>query len=131
MEDMLKVTAGVLVAAMLTIILQGQGKGYVTLLIVAVVAMGACIAFSYIKPIITFLDRLQDVSSLKNESLTILLKAVGIGLLNEFCGAICADTGNTSLAKMLNLVSTVAIMWISLPVLEQIMELITDVLEGI
>ena len=131
MEDMLKVTAGVLVAAMLTIILQGQGKGYVTLLIVAVVAMGACIAFSYIKPIITFLDRLQDVSSLKNESLTILLKAVGIGLLNEFCGAICADTGNTSLAKMLNLVSAVAIMWISLPVLEQIMELITDVLEGI
>ena len=131
MEDMLKVTAGVLVAAMLTVILQGQGKGYVTLLIVAVVAMGACIAFSYIKPIITFLDRLQDVSSLKNESLTILLKAVGIGLLNEFCGAICADTGNTSLAKMLNLVSTVAIMWISLPVLEQIMELITDVLEGI
>lgn len=131
MEDMLKVTAGVLVAAMLTIILQGQGKGYVTLLIVAVVAMGACIAFSYIKPIIAFLDRLQDVSSLKNESLTILLKAVGIGLLNEFCGAICADTGNTSLAKMLNLVSAVAIMWISLPVLEQIMELITDVLEGI
>lgn len=131
MEDMLKVTAGVLVAAMLTIILQGQGKGYVTLLIVAVVAMGACIAFSYIKPIITFLDRLQDISSLKNESLTILLKAVGIGLLNEFCGAICTDTGNTSLAKMLNLVSAVAIMWISLPVLEQIMELITDVLEGI
>jgi stage III sporulation protein AD len=131
MEDMLKVAAGVLVAAMLTIILQGQGKAYVTLLIVAVATMGACIAFNYIKPIIAFLNRLQDVSNLKSETLTTLLKAVGIGVLNEFCGAICTDTGNTSLAKMLNLVSSVAIMWISLPVLEQIMELITHVLEGI
>lgn len=127
----MKIAAGAMVTAMLAIILQGQGKAYVTLLIVAFCAMGACIAFIYIKPVVEFLYRLQNVSNIKNESLTVLLKAVGIGLLNEFCGAICADSGNTSLAKMLNLVSTTAIMWISLPVLEQIIELITEVLEGI
>lgn len=131
MEDMIKVAAGAIVAATLTIILQGQGKVYVSLLIIAACAMGAYIAFVYIKPIIEFLNRLQEVSNLNSGSLTLLLKAVGIGLLNEICGAICTDTGNTSLAKMLSLVSSVAIMWISLPVLEKIMDLIIGVLEGI
>ena len=131
MEDMIKVTAGTIVAAILTIILQGQGKVYVSLLIIAACAMGAYIAFVYIKPIIEFLNRLQEVSNLNSGSLTLLLKAVGIGLLNEICGAICIDTGNTSLGKMLSLISSVAIMWISLPVLEKIMDLIIGVLEGI
>lgn len=131
MEDMIKVAAGSIVAATLTIILQGQGKVYVSLLIIAACAMGAYIAFVYIKPIIEFLNRLQEVSNLNSGSLSLLLKAVGIGLLNEICGAICTDTGNTSLAKMLSLVSSVAIMWISLPVLEKIMDLIIGVLEGI
>lgn len=131
MEDMVKVAAGTMVAAVLTIILQRHGKEYVTLLSLTVCVMGACIAFIYIKPVVEFLNRLQSAANLQDDSLRVILKAVGIGLLNEICGAICSDTGNTSLPKMLNLISSAAIMWLSLPVLEQVLDLITKVLEGI
>ena len=131
MENLVKVAAAVVVAVMLSTILQRQGKEYVTLLILGVCAMGVCFAFSYIRPVVSFLKRLQDIGNLNDEALKILLKSVGICLLNEICGALCVDSGNNALSKMLNLISTAAIMWISLPIFEQIIDLITEVLEGI
>lgn len=131
MEDVLKAAAGIMVATMLAIILQKQGKEYVTLLVLAVSAMGVCISLHYLKPIFSFLTRLQDIADMDNAALKILLKSVGIALLNEICGAICSDSGNSSLGKTLNLLSTTVIIWLSLPILEGVMDLIIDVLEGL
>lgn len=127
----MKAAAGALIAAILGIILQRQGKEYALMLVLAVSAMGACLALSYIKPVISFLERLRDIGNLNGEVLRILLKAVGIGLIGEICGCICSDVGNSSLAKMLQLISAAVILWLSLPILEQVMDLIVEVLEGI
>ena len=131
MDGMLKAVAGALIAAVLGIILQKQGKEYALILVLAVAAMGTCLVLNYIKPVISFLERLQEIGNLDSEVLKILLKAVGIGVVGEISGAICADAGNASLAKMLQLLSAAVILWLSLPILEQVMELIMEVLEGI
>ena len=131
MDGMMKAAAGALIAAILGIILQKQGKEYTLVLVLAVSAMGACLALSYIKPVLSFLERLREIGNLDNEVLKILLKSVGIGLIGEICGAICSDSGNSSLAKMLQLLSAAVILWLSLPILEQVMDLIAEVLEGI
>lgn len=127
----MKAAAGAMIAAMLGIILQKHGKEYALILILAVAAMGTCLVLNYIKPVISFLERLQEIGNLDGEVLKILLKAVGIGMVGEISGAICADTGNASLAKMLQLLSAAVILWLSLPILEQVMDLIMEVLEGI
>lgn len=127
----MKVAACAMVAAILATILQRQGKEYVTLLVLAVCAMGMCMALTYIQPVISFLGRLQDLAALDNEVLKILLKSVGIIFINEICVAICSDTGNSTLGKMLNLFTTAAIMWLSLPIFEAVMDLIIEVLEGL
>ena len=127
----MKAAAGALIAAMLGIILQRQGKEYTFVLVLAVGVMGACLALSYIKPVISFLDELRVVGNLDSEVLKILFKAVGIGLVAEISATICADSGNASLGKMLQLLSAAVILWLSLPILEQVMDLIVEVLEGV
>lgn len=127
----MKAAAGALITAILGIILQRQGKEYALVLVVAVCAMGACFALSYIKPVIVFLEELQQLANINSEIFEILLKAVGIGLIGELAGSICADTGNGSLGKMLQLLSTVVILWLSLPIFNQVMDLIVEVLKNV
>lgn len=131
MDGMMKAAAAALIAAMLGIILQKQGKEYALVLLLAVGAMGTCLALNYIRPVLSFLERLRDLANLDNDVLKILLKAVGIGMIGEICGAICSDSGNSSLAKMLQILSAAAILWLSLPIMEQVMDLIVEVLEGL
>ena len=127
----MKAAAGALIAAILGIILQRQGKEYTFVLVLAVGVMGACLTLSYIKPVISFLDELRVIGNLDSEVLRILFKAVGIGLVAEISATICADSGNASLGKMLQLLSAAVILWLSLPILEQVMDLIVEVLEGV
>ena len=131
MDWMIKAAAGALITAILGIILQKQGKEYALVLVIAVCAMGACLALSYIKPVIIFLEELRDLAGLDGEILKIMLKAVGISLIGEISGSICTDAGNSSLGKMLQLLSTVVVLWLSLPVLQQIMDLICEVLKNV
>jgi stage III sporulation protein AD len=131
MDGMMKAAAGALITAILGIILQRQGKEYALVLVLAVSAMGACLALTYINPVISFLEQLCSLSNLDAEVLKIRLKAVGVGLIGEIAGTVCADSGNGSLGKMLQLLSAAVILWISLPILQQTMELIVEVLEGV
>ena len=74
MDGMMKAAAAALIAAMLGIILQKQGKEYALVLLLAVGAMGTCLALSYIRPVLSFLERLRDLANLDNDVLKILLK---------------------------------------------------------
>ena len=127
----MKAAAGALIAAMLSLILQRQGKEYALVLILAVSTMGACLALAYMKPVIVFLEHLGDLGNLDGEILKILLKSVGVGLISEIACTICSDSGNASLGKMLQFISAAVILWLSLPIMEQVMDLIAEVLEGV
>ena len=131
MDGMIKAAAGALITAILGIILQKQGKEYALVLAIAVCAMGACLALIYIEPVVDFLKELRGLADLDDEILKIMLKAVGIGLIGEISGSICNDAGNASLGKILQLLSPVMILWLSLPILQQVMDLIGEVLKNV
>ena len=131
MDGMMKAAAGAIIAAILGIILQRQGKEYAFVLVLAVSAMGACLTLSYIKPVISFLNELRAIGNLDSDVLKILFKAVGIGMVAEISSTVCADSGNSSLGKMLQFLSSAVILWLSLPILERVMDLIVELLEGV
>ena len=131
MEGIIKASATVLIATILGLCLQRQGKEYGLLLALAVSVMIACLAMSYIQPVISFLERLQLEGNLDGEMVKILLKAVGIGLITEITEAICKDSGNASLGKTIQLLGSCLLLWLSLPLLERVVELIGNILEGI
>ena len=131
MDTFWKAIAAVLIAVIFGVFLQRQGKEAALLLALAVCAMTAFLTVSYLKPVVAFLEQLRLLGGLDNEMFKILIKAVGIGLISEICTAICSDSGNAALGKILQLLSAVVVLWLALPLLERLLELMQKILEGI
>lgn len=123
-----KASAAVLLTAVLTLALKKQEKDIALLLTIAVCAMAAAAAVSYLEPVLDFLGRLEELGDLQGDMLGILLKAVGIGMIAEIAGLICADSGNGSLGKMLQMLGSCVILWLSLPIFSALMDMIQHIL---
>lgn len=128
MDIFIKCAVGVLIAIVLIITLSKQGKDISLLLTILVCCMVLCAAITCLQPVIDFLKRLQSMGEMDSEVLSVLLKAVGIGFVAEVIGLICADSGNASLGKALQFLATATILWISIPLLNELIELIDDIL---
>ncbi len=128
MDIFLKSAACTLVALIMYLILGKQGKDISALLTVAVCCILATAAMRYIEPVVTFIGRLQQLSNLDPAMLQIILRAVGIGLLSEITSLICADAGNAALGKSLQLLAVGVVLWLSMPLFTEIIDLIEEIL---
>ena len=128
MNIFVKASALALIVSVLYQMVSGRNKEIGTLLLV----LGSCVilitAVSYIEPVFAFIRKLQTLGKLNNEMLEILLKSVGIGLLAEISVLVCNDMGNTSMGKTLQILATAAILWLSLPMLNSLLDLIGNLL---
>ena len=123
--------AGVLVALVMWIILSGRSKEYAQVLSIGACCLVLCLGFQFAEPIIELFDRLQTMGNLQSDWLSAMLKAVGIGLVVEIGVLICTDAGNAALGKSLQILGTIAILWVSIPLMNTLMELLEDILGGL
>ena len=121
-------TAAVLLTVVLALALGKQGKEAGLLLTLAVCCMVCVLALSYLQPVVDFIHQLQSIGQLDGGMLEILLKVAGIGLIGEIASLICADAGNAALGKALQMLSAAVILWLSIPLLTQLMELLQQIL---
>lgn len=121
-----KAAAAVLVAVVLILTLGRQEMGL--LLGIAVCAMVAAAAMEYLRPVTELIASLEALGGLDGDMMTILMKAVGIGLVTEIAGMICTDSGNSSLARALQLLGTSVILWLAIPLFTALLELIQEIL---
>ena len=128
MELFWKTAAAALIASVLTLMLSKQQKDFAQLVSMAVCAMGMGILVIFLEPVMVFLQELQELGDLNEDMLMILLKGVGIGLVAEIASMACADAGNGSLGKTLQMLGAGAILWLSIPVFELLMNLVTQIL---
>ncbi|MBR2888760.1 MAG: hypothetical protein IKC09_00620 [Oscillospiraceae bacterium] len=128
MDIYFKTVAGALVAAVLCLTLAKQGKEFSLLLLVLVTGMITVLALEYLDPVMAFFRRLEDLIGLDSGVLRILLKIVGISVVGETAGMICADSGNGALAKGLQFLTGILVLWLSLPMLEGLLELMDSIL---
>ena len=128
MSGYLQAAAGVLLTVILVLALGKEGKQTALLLVLAVCAMVGVLALGYLEPVVNFLQRLSILGNVSSEMLGIMLKVVGIGLIGEIAALICADSGNASLGKVLQILSAALILRLALPMLEQLLDLLERVL---
>lgn len=128
MAGFLQAAAAVLLAVVLCLVLGKQGKETAVLLSMAVCCMVCLMALQYLEPVIDLMRQLQSQTGIAPEYLTVLLKTVGIGMIGEIAAMICADAGNASLGKAVKMLSSVVILWLAVPLFENLMELIASVL---
>lgn len=120
-----------LLASVLGLALANQGKEIGIILTIAVCCMVMMLSASFLEPVIDFLQQLESMGELDSELIRILFKVVGIALVSEIAGMVCADAGNASMGKALQMLGTAVILWLSIPVFNALLELIQDILGGI
>ena len=128
MELYFKITAGILLTVILCLLLPKQKTDISILLCLAVCGMALICAVTYLEPVLSLFNRLFVLGNLPEELLEILFKVVGIGIISQIISVICVDAGNQSLAKALQLITAAVVLWLCIPLLEQLLTLIENIL---
>lgn len=128
MERFWQVVAGGLLTVILGIALSKQNKDMATVLTIAACCMVLAVVAAYFSPVIDFLEQLESAGQLDSDMLRILLKAVGIGLIAEIAGLICSDSGNAALGKAIQILATAVVLWLSIPLMQGLMETVQKIL---
>lgn len=128
MDTFWKAAAAVLLAVVLVPAVAKTEKDISMLLTMAVCCLVAAAALSYLEPVLDLLWELKALGDLSGEMLGILMKAVGIGLVAEIAGMICADAGNGSLGKTLQILASAAILYLSIPLFQTFLTLVQEIL---
>ena len=119
-----KTVGGMLIVAILSLAL---GRDMGVLLCLAGCSMGAIIALEFLEPVIDLLRQLEAMADLEGGMLGILLKVAGIALLSELAAMICADSGNGSLGKVIHILGNAAILWVSTPMFQSVLNILQQI----
>ncbi len=131
MNIFLKTIAGSIITVILCLVLSKQGKDMSVLLSIAVCCLIVAAAAEYLRPVVDFFKKLQDMGNINQKIFGILMKAVGIGLLGEIVALICADGGNSALGKSVQIMTVIVMIWIAIPILQELLTLIDNVLGAV
>ena len=120
-----------LIAAVLCTVLSAQGKDMTLLLTLGAAAMVLLAAVRFLEPVVELAQTLRSAGELDPELLQTILKAVGLGLVVELASLICADAGNSALARAVEMVGAAAILWLSIPMMTTLLELVQQMAGGV
>ena len=127
MEPFWKAGALALVACVLCLTLRNQDKEYALLLSITACLMVTAITVTYLKPVFVFLKELETLGDLRTDMLSILIRALGVGVASEIASMICTDAGNASLTKAIQLLGGAVILYLSVPMFSALMDLIQKI----
>ncbi len=128
METFLQAVGLTLVGVVLTLVVGRQSRDMSLLLSLAVCA-GICLAAAgYLNALTDFLGEIRVLGNLDGEFLGVLLKCAGIGFLAEVATLVCSDAGESAMGKALQILANAAVIFLSLPLLRKLLELLEEVL---
>lgn len=128
MDGFWKASAAVLLTVVLVLALGKREKDISVLLTMAVCCMVTAVAMRYLEPVLDLLWEVEAMANVQDGMMEILMKAVGIGLVVEIAGMICSDAGNSSLGKTIQMLGTVVILSLSIPLFRGFLTLIQEIL---
>lgn len=128
MDGFWKASAAVLLTVVLVLALGKREKDISVLLTMAVCCMVTAVAMSYLEPVLDLLWEVEAMANVQDGMMEILMRAVGIGLVVEIAGMICSDAGNSSLGKTIQMLGTVVILSLSIPLFRGFLTLIQEIL---
>ena len=118
----------VFLSIILIVNLSGHRKDMATLLSLSVCVMVALVAVQYIRPVLDFMEELKELGSLDGDTIRILIKIVGIGVLSEIVVPVCADAGNTSVGKSTQFLAVMVMISLSIPLFRSLIRVLQEIL---
>ena len=111
MDDFWKTTALVLLTVILSLSLDKTERDISAVMGIVALCIAACTAVTIL--------------------ISILMKAVGIALVAELSASICADAGNASLGKILQILGGAVVLTLSVPMFRTLMTIIWEMIGGL
>ena len=131
MDDFWRTTALVLLTVILSLSLDKTERDISAVMGIVALCIAACAAVTILNPVLNYLVELQRLFHLPDDLISILMKAVGIALVAELSATICADAGNASLGKMLQILGGAAVLTLSVPMFRTLMTIIKEMIGGL
>ena len=78
--------------------------------------------------ILNILNAAANKSNINSSFLSIILKVTGIAIITEFAVSVCNDSGETAIANKIEIGSKVIIMFLSIPIISNLLEVILNIL---
>lgn len=128
MELLLKGLACALAGVVLLRLLDKQGSavGIPLALVICLLILG--VAVSYLQPVVQLLKTIAKLTALDNQMLSIILKAIGISLICQIAALICGDSGSAALGRAIEMTAAAALLWLSVPLINGLLELVQRIL---
>ena len=128
MGEYLRFAAAALIGLILVLGVGRQSRDLGMLLSLAVCVLLALGAMEFLEPVMELLDELKRLGELDGSAVGILLRGAGSGMISELAGLLCADAGEGAMGRALQICANAAILWLSLPLLRQVLTMIGEVL---
>ena len=129
MDTALRLTALSLTAAVLALVVKKQSPELALALNLCACALGAALLFQGFRPVLELARSLAKRAELDGTLTAPVWKCLGMGLLTEVASAVCADAGQSALAKLVELGGGILCVVVSLPLLQAVLALIEALIE--
>lgn len=126
--DILRLCAIAIISVVLIITIKPQVPN---ISILIAIASGIIIFLMLIPALEEVLNSLFDIIdglNIGNDNIEIIIKIIGISYICEFCSQICIDAGEGAIASKIDLGGKVLIMLISMPIITELLGLITTLM---
>lgn len=118
----------IIVAALISLTLRDYKKEYAVLIGLAVCIFAVLTALPDILKLFRFISDTANSVSGMGGKLEPLSKALGIAFVTEIASNLCIDTGERSMAGKIELLGKVSILIVSLPLAQQVLDVIKGLL---
>lgn len=126
MTILIKIAAIAVAGAVMTLVIKKNSPEMSLMLTIALALVALYLAFDTIKSVTDFIKELAETASISPDVLKILFKTIGISIVAKISGDVCRDAGQTSVATGVELAGAFAALYISLPLFETVIDMISS-----
>ena len=128
MDVLLKTEAVAVIGAGLGLVLKKNTPEVSLLLAIGVSCAILGFASVLLEDVLDFINSLSELTEIPSASVSAVLKAVGIGIVSRLASDVCKDSGQSAAASSVELAGTVAALFVALPLMKAVLEMIRSLL---
>lgn len=117
-----------MIGTILSLVTKKQGGEFSVLVTISVVVLLSTLVLGLLKPVLSFLEQLSDRARLGDGMVQPVLRTLAIGFLTETGKNICAEAGEKTVGQLLSAAGSVAGIYVLLPLMEAVLELLEELL---
>jgi len=126
--DIFKILALAILTRIATIIVRQVKPDFASIVAIAGGVVILLFVLNYLGDVLAVFQNIINKTGLSPTLFSTILKIVGIGYLTEFTANLCNDSGNSSLATKVGLAGKIIILFVSLPIITNLIEIIMEIL---